>query len=933
MRIFILSAVLIATTNLFGQFSRTFFNSDRTQSFEEAYALKVGNDNLLFHVYEDTLNDQIALKIGTVNDLGDLNSVTKTSLVSNVTNISCKVTGVSVNLDGSYNVSIIYGYGSYTFNYAVYNVLNGVVTSNYIFPSPICSGFIKSMNVGNEIVTYLVSTNDGLIRISNLISNIQSASVEIVDATNIFNTQNQSGIRSIDFIETSGIEYVVTRVGKVYKRSSSNNYTNSVISGFSSVPNFDLVKQNNNILLFSDTVAYSFDSNLQLNQTYSFNYNSLFNCGYIKRIEAISVNNNLVVFYGGNYAAFSVELNNNLQIVNSQILPNSFSVNSISLVSGGNYLVSGTIVKKGGDVFSSYSPLNCFLILGNQLLGINDFIEYAQVLKQNNISMNVANGDKLMYNDYDGDNLARCFEWNTDSASIATIFGSVNYVVGKNNFNQIVGNGNAPYAIGLNFIVGPLTTNYGDFDIFQSKYNRGYFVSKQMIQQHLANLQNGTPNYIAPFGIREWPAHGDVTLGQALNLAEFIDVNNNGVYEPYNGDYPAIYGDECLLTLQHKVDSVNGTKLEWYNYFHVYNCDSSEAEANTVFLRSIYVNYGDSIHDAYMTNYTDFDLGNYTDDYLGTNVKNGLIYVINGDEYDENWSGLKGFGMNIPTMGIQILEGAKFQNDSLDNSFGVDTNQCANGFGFGDGVIDNEYTTLESSIFYIGASTFPFSDPVNDVQFYNASQGLLVNGAPITYGSQGQGTGVISKYCYPGTSDSLGYGTHGQILNNEWSEFSDNNPAGDRRAIGSTGKFNLGHNKSVSFLQAFTIAFDTVNHTPEFSSKKLFEYAAILRDEYGNDSSACGGNFQKIRADLSVTEKTMLDFNVYPNPFNSSLIVDGLKSNSGQINVIGLDGKVFFTKNISNLKEEIQLDFLNDGLYLIQIINSGQTVVKKVIKR
>ena len=73
MRIFILSAVLIATTNLFGQFSRTFFNSDRTQSFEEAYALKVGNDNLLFHVYEDTLNDQIALKIGTVkkkpNDL------------------------------------------------------------------------------------------------------------------------------------------------------------------------------------------------------------------------------------------------------------------------------------------------------------------------------------------------------------------------------------------------------------------------------------------------------------------------------------------------------------------------------------------------------------------------------------------------------------------------------------------------------------------------------------------------------------------------------------------------------------------------------------------------------------------------------------------------------------------------------------------------
>ncbi len=921
MRILILTAVLIASTNLFGQFSRTFFNTDYGKSFRETFSIKDGNDNLLFQVYEDTLNHEVKLRKGIINNEGDLIAVDNTVLVSNAYSFFPKITGISKNNDGSFNVSLLCKNNN-LISYQIFKLLNGGVISTFTYPSLLNNGYVKTLNIGNELITYAVSGVDGLIRIANSSSDYQMFTTEIVDSINFEQIPND--YKLIDFVELQGVEYLTVKGVQLYKRINSNNYFTSNNAPSHIGYGFDLLTFNDELFLVTDTTISKLDGNFQFIQSYELNIRQ--NQPFIDHfdfIEAISDNSNVYIFFGGTIFRYFTSLNNNFNINYSQLQP--FSVNSIQ-ASNGELLIAGKVSNVLQDInpilFSSGAS---FLILKNNLSLIEPFIEYSQSFNHNKINTNIYSGNMLFKKDHLTGNNA--FSYKLDSIDVASIYGSVNYLIGKNNSNEIIGNYFGNYSSGVDFLVGPVSSTYGDFDIFQSKYNRGYFVTKQMIQQHLANLQNGTPNYIAPFGIREWPAHGDVTLGQALNLAEFIDVNNNGVYEPYNGDYPSIYGDECLLTLQHKVDSVNGTKLEWYNYFHVYNCDSSEAESNTVFLRSIYVNYGDSIHDVYMTNYTDFDLGYNLDDYIGTNVKEGLIYVYNADDDDENGNGRYGFGFDIPSMGMQFLEGVKFANDSLDNSFGIDSNQCVNGFGFGDGILDNEYTTLESSMLVVFT-------PINDLEYYNLSQGKWGNGTSMTYGGEGlSSTGVIAKYFCPGTSDSLGYGTHGQIINDNWSEISAAIPNNDRRAIGSTGKFNLGHNKSISFLQAFTIAFDTVNHTPEFSSKKLFEYAAILRDEYGNDSSACGGNFQKIRADLSVTEKTMLDFNVYPNPFNSSLIVDGLKSNSGQINVIGLDGKVFLTKNISNSKEEIQLDYLNEGLYLIQIINSGQTVVKKVIKR
>ena len=68
------------------------------------------------------------------------------------------------------------------------------------------------------------------------------------------------------------------------------------------------------------------------------------------------------------------------------------------------------------------------------------------------------------------------------------------------------------------------------------------------INNHILNYQS--PGYIIPNDILNWPAHGDTTLGNSLGMlpyiAPFIDVDNDDIYNPSQGDYPCIKGDEAV---------------------------------------------------------------------------------------------------------------------------------------------------------------------------------------------------------------------------------------------------------------------------------------------------------------------------------------------------------------------------------------------------
>ncbi|MBL4624393.1 MAG: hypothetical protein JKY42_04550, partial [Flavobacteriales bacterium] len=80
---------------------------------------------------------------------------------------------------------------------------------------------------------------------------------------------------------------------------------------------------------------------------------------------------------------------------------------------------------------------------------------------------------------------------------------------------------------------GPISNSL-DYTSADSVWNRLWKVSAQEINFHIGNYWQSS--YSMPEAILNWPAHGDISKGQAANLAPFIDTNNNGIYEPFYGD-------------------------------------------------------------------------------------------------------------------------------------------------------------------------------------------------------------------------------------------------------------------------------------------------------------------------------------------------------------------------------------------------------------
>jgi hypothetical protein len=110
------------------------------------------------------------------------------------------------------------------------------------------------------------------------------------------------------------------------------------------------------------------------------------------------------------------------------------------------------------------------------------------------------------------------------------------------------------YREGQDYWTGPLTTG-GDAEIIPAvcqEYDRHFVVTQDEVREFdswfkagLSDAENGTttqadnfPEYEIPLSILEWPAHGDPSLGQDFYLAPFYDRDENGFYEPTNGDYP-----------------------------------------------------------------------------------------------------------------------------------------------------------------------------------------------------------------------------------------------------------------------------------------------------------------------------------------------------------------------------------------------------------
>ncbi len=583
------------------------------------------------------------------------------------------------------------------------------------------------------------------------------------------------------------------------------------------------------------------------------------------------------------------------------------------------------------------------------LLFIHGFAQQTfNELNANNINCSVtATGD--LFNRFQSD-LVAGFEVPAGS-DLRTIYAANLWIAGVTIDEQLKLAAETYALGGTDWFPGPLTVDGAAevTDETEAAYNQVWKANSADVNQHVLyfmTLESGGqeevdelfPNgYTIPEWFFDWPAHGDTSLGQDYYLAPFIDQNNNAVYDPENGDYPSFCGDECLFFIFNDKGDFHGKTqgqslgLEVRGMLYSFHSDSDDMLENTVFLKYMIINQSSqSLMDTYIGLWSDFDIGNSVDDYVGTNVLRSAIYGYNGDETDQG-----GYEDMPPMQGIVFLSGPYMDEDDTDNtitdlSYSGETNAYGPmAMGFGDGIPDNERLGLCHSISYSAGTNAVNGDPSSGAHYYNYLRGIWKNGQQLMYGGNGiSGPGVEdypANYMYPHGSDPLNVGTQG-IEAPFWSETTAANSPGDRRMLGSSGPFTFLPG-DVNYLDLAFVFSENLN--TDLDSYSIFderlEEAKLYWNEYLQDCE-----FHLVTLGSPEYENTPIS--IFPNPMQDVLSISAPASwNKISLEIFDIAGNLVKSISISGGLQQINIEELSAGTYALKVQYDDQLLTQKII--
>ena len=342
---------------------------------------------------------------------------------------------------------------------------------------------------------------------------------------------------------------------------------------------------------------------------------------------------------------------------------------------------------------------------------------------------------------------------------------------------------------GNDFWPGPLNTSNATISAEEcNKWDDHFKLERSDVEEYVASFDTD-PTYVIPNSILDWPAHGDPAQGQDEFLAPFFDVNGNGEYEPYDGDYPdynisgtndnaKLYGDQTLFWIFNDKGNIHTeTEAEPLGieiHAQAFGFESDDELNDMTFYNYKIINRATlPLNDVYFGQWVDPDLGYYLDDYVGCDVGKGLGYCYNGDAEDE---GAQGYGFNPPAIGVDF-----FQGPLADIGDGIDNNR--------NNTIDEpgEDITMSKFVYYNNDATVT-GNPGNGTDIYNYLRGIWRDNVPMTYGGDGHGAGSgtttdLCNFMFPGNTDTS--------FTQEWTEVTAGNVPADRRFLQSAGSFTL----------------------------------------------------------------------------------------------------------------------------------------------
>jgi hypothetical protein len=488
------------------------------------------------------------------------------------------------------------------------------------------------------------------------------------------------------------------------------------------------------------------------------------------------------------------------------------------------------------------------------------------------------------------------------------------------------------------------------YSIYQDTvWNYIWNLKKTEIEYHKAHwIDSG---YEPIRDILTWPGNGQVSLGQAAELAPFFDRNNDGNYDPYDGDYPLIRGDQALFFIFnddrniHLESGGKKMKVEIHGMAYAFDLPGDSAFNNTIFLNyRIFNRSANTYKNTFMGLFTDFDIGFSSDDYIGCDVERSSYYGYNGDLVDGNgepWS----YGAHPPAQSVTLLGGPYLDPDDLDNPRFDDLghqlcNESLNGMNFGDSIVDNERYGMSRFIYTNNSNSgvpLYMQDPSYYQDYYKTLQGIWRDGTKMIYGGNGHvgagGYGPECNFMFPGESDSLNWGV-GCIPPNgavNWTEKTAQNNPSDRRGVGSMGPFTFLPGAVQDLDIAFTFARDYVGNDSINSISKLLTFIDTIRSSFAMNKLSNGNSFNGIE---NYNNASSLSVKIYPNPANTFINIEwnGNSREKSTIRIINFTGSLVASeeKNPHAKQVKINISDLPTGLYLVNIQSGSQTVTKKV---
>jgi hypothetical protein len=340
-----------------------------------------------------------------------------------------------------------------------------------------------------------------------------------------------------------------------------------------------------------------------------------------------------------------------------------------------------------------------------------------------------------------------------------------------------------------------------------------------------------------PSAILTWPAKGNAyALGKggfALtideDMAPFIDLNFNGIYEPLQGDYPNIYKSEQALWWCFSDNGAthnganNGKTLKMQVHAMSYAYKRNTLMDQVVYYDYTLVNKSDeNYHDVRLALWNDMDIGYFLDDYLGFDSTWRMRINYNGHPDDGIGAGHpdNSYGTNIPATGVTMIVTP--------------------------GDVETAPLPLGSFMYYWNDMSSN-GNPTVDTEYNNYMHAKKRNGEHLQY------SGVDRNYAYPDDATVVG----------AWNECTLANPLGDRRAILSTGDFNFNAGQRKKLVMALLV--DTAfGGCPTIAS---YDTLRMLADTAWRNYHATHVGVRDVGAASSV-------LSVYPNPANDVLYVD-----------------------------------------------------------